>query len=110
MAGFAAARGDGVHRRKGHYATASFFFRGVLALAALPAFGVEARLGFSAASSAVGASVTPSRRVTLTVMWQVRLLMRDTRPRARARQRLIVGPSSTNAAETTSSSPSQFRF
>src|SRR6059058_3447547 len=36
--------------------------------------------------------------------------MRATRPRARARQRLIVGPSSIYAAETTRSSPDQFRF
>ena len=31
---------------------------------------------------------------TLIVMWQVRLRMRATRPRARARQRFSVGPSS----------------
>src|SRR5215212_8404343 len=43
-------------------------------------------------------------------MWHVRLWMRATRPRARARQRLIVGPSSMYAAETTRSSPLQFRF
>ena len=36
----------------------------------------------------------------MTVMWQVRLWIRATRPRARARQRFSVGPSSTYAAET----------
>jgi len=34
------------------------------------------------------------RRLTITVMWQVRLRMRVARPRARGRQRFSVGPSS----------------
>jgi hypothetical protein len=41
------------------------------------------------------------------VMWQVRLRMRATRPRARGRQRFIVGPSSAYAAATKSSSPTR---
>ena len=40
-------------------------------------------------------------------MWQVRFLIRATRPRARARQRFSVGPSSTTAAWTTRSSPTR---
>ena len=35
-----------------------------------------------------------SMRLTMIVMWQVRLRMRVARPRARGRQRLSVGPSS----------------
>ena len=42
---------------------------------------------------------------TIRVMWHVRFRIRLTRPRARARQRFIVGPSSTTAAWTTRSSP-----
>jgi hypothetical protein len=38
-------------------------------------------------------------------MWQVRFLIRATRPRARARQRFSVGPSSMTAVATTSVSP-----
>src|SRR5690606_39728801 len=39
--------------------------------------------------------------VTTTVMWLVRLLMREARPWARGRNRFIVGPSSTKASVTT---------
>jgi hypothetical protein len=35
-----------------------------------------------------------SAGLSVIVMWQVRLRMRFTRPRARARQRFSVGPSS----------------
>jgi hypothetical protein len=52
------------------------------------AFGLAARFGFDGAS-------TISTWASVTVMWQVRFLIRATRPRARARQRLRVGPSST---------------
>src|SRR5579884_4111280 len=41
-----------------------------------------------------------SARSTRTVMWQVRFRIRFTRPRARGRQRLSLGPSSTKTAET----------
>ena len=41
------------------------------------------------------------------VIWQVRFLIRATRPRARARQRLSVGPEPTVAVRTYSSSPSR---
>ena len=37
-------------------------------------------------------------RATMTVMWQVRLLMRLARPRARGRNRFSVGPSSAKQA------------
>ncbi len=47
-----------------------------------------------------------SRRSTTMVMWQVRLLMRVPRPRARAANRRRVGPSSAKQALTNSSSGS----
>ena len=40
-------------------------------------------------------------------MWHVGFWIRTARPRARARQRFITGPSSTKAAETIRSSPSR---
>ena len=47
----------------------------------------------------------PEARTRVT--WQVRFLIRFTRPRARGFQRLSVGPSSAYAASTTRSSPSR---
>ena len=41
-----------------------------------------------------------SMRPTITVMWQVRLLIALARPRARGRNRLSVGPSSAKQAAT----------
>jgi hypothetical protein len=70
-------------------------FGSALASSALPARGSEAfrrgeRFGF--ASSALRALVTRDSAASgagasVIVMWQVRFLMRATRPRARARQR-----------------------
>src|SRR4029079_2859531 len=89
-----------------HYAATSCFFL------LREAFGF-ASLG--AADSTVSGALVACGRVrrgsstaaTTTVMWQVRFLIRFTRPRARARQRLSVGPSSAYASSTTSSSPSR---
>ena len=66
--------------------------------------GARRRFGFSSAACCAAAA-PPSPSATLIVMWHVRFLMLDTRPRARGRQRLIVGPSSTYAAVMTRSSP-----
>src|SRR6185295_6846261 len=80
-----------------HQATASFFF----------ARDFAARFGFAAVSAGAGASVVvgaAARGVRVVpafgfwassiVMWQVRLKIRLTRPRARGFHRLSVGPSS----------------
>jgi hypothetical protein len=48
--------------------------------------------------------------MSLTVMWQVGLWIRAARPRARARQRFMTGPSSTYAADTIRSSPARLWF
>src|SRR5581483_7778446 len=60
-----------------HYAVTAFFF-------------FDRRAGAAAAAGRTSTSWS-----SLTVMWHVRLRIRLTRPRARGRQRLIVGPSST---------------
>src|SRR5439155_21738358 len=48
----------------------------------------------------VGLSASASGSTT-SVMWLVRLLIREARPWARGRQRFSVGPSSTRALDTT---------
>ena len=65
--------------------------------------------GAVVAASGVRASgsALPSGCASLIVMWHVRLRIRATRPRARARQRLSVGPAPMYAAETTISSPAR---
>src|SRR4029078_9127832 len=87
-----------------HYAATSCFFL------LREAFGF-ASLG-AADCSGAGVCVACGRlrrgsstAATTTVMWQVRFLIRFTRPRARARQRLSVGPSSAYVSSTTSSFP-----
>src|SRR5207247_294743 len=64
-----------------------------LASVAVPDAERGVRFGFSSAGGVACARVGTG--ATFTVMWQVRLKIRLTRPRARGRQRLIVGPSST---------------
>jgi len=72
------------------------------------AFGARCLRGFA---SAAGFGVTTARGfgVSSTVMWHIRLWMLDARPRARARKRFSVGPSSTYAVTMTRSSPFQCR-
>src|SRR5439155_4072775 len=73
-----------------HYAFTSFFLAGALRFG----FSVASALGSSAFAAGLCGAAAFGFSIRRTVMWQVRLRMRATRPRARARQRLIVGPSS----------------
>ena len=67
----------------------------------------DSEVGASSTSStsgsttvARGARLAPSTGETLIVMWQVRFLIRATRPRACGLKRLMIRPSSTSASET----------
>src|SRR5207245_1490040 len=83
------------------FLAAGFFAAGFLVAGLRLGFSSTAASAFGAGGGGAGAVGASTSR---TVMWHVRLWIRATRPRARARQRFIVGPSSAYAAETTMSS------
>jgi len=75
------------------FAAARFFGAGFSSAAAgSVASGSGAGVGAGAGG---GTRAVSGPGTSLTVMWQVGFLIRATRPRARARQRFITGPSST---------------
>ena len=88
----------------------------------------RARFGHSASAAGLDVGTTPSGCVTFTVMWQVRLLMRDdasaragapalqrralvdeTRPRRRARRRPSAGSGSSRRSRRRCAAPSRSR-
>jgi hypothetical protein len=82
---------------------AVFFFEAAAVFVFAARFGTAAVATASACTdSSVGDACCLSASVT--VMWHVRLRILATRPRARARQRFMTGPPSTNVVLTYSRS------
>ena len=98
----------GARFRAAGFLAAGFFSASgfVSAFAFGAAFRRGARFGFSSAGGS-GARVTVAvvAGPSVIVMWHIRFRIWAARPRARGRQRLIVGPSSTYAVFTIRSSP-----
>src|SRR5438105_9764132 len=86
----------------GDFSALRFGFGLVVALGRLELLGFFSSAGGAAGGVSDWRGVSTSGLVSVTVMWQVGFWIRTPRPRARARKRLITGPSSTNADETTS--------